>query len=311
MKNILTLYIVCLTLSQTLFALQTDEIAAPPIEDAPSSIMDAMERVYKQQELMGSGFRFGKYGHAIGLDESRPGNLFGTPVIRKSPAPFQPITASATLPPQPEVNIPLAGASGGSQFIPLRRPQNYLDIPTTPAATSTERIQRPDTDNTPPQQWFRDPNFNKVAPAGQPTGGNARTNNTGIGQPNSMQPTTSAMANVTALSSDSIQPQQQVQPQPFQQPPQPNDPRRIRAAEERLTSVLSGSGAIHWLSPVKVTINGTDVTVEGVVATESSRIAAGQVLLNDPNVKRVINKINVISNDPTKRPLPVELKLDR
>jgi hypothetical protein len=298
-------------LSQTLFALQTDDDAL--VNDMPlPGIQDAIDSVYKQQELMGSGFRYGKYGHAIGLDESRPGNLFGTPLKSSVTTPFRPIIIDM---PQSEVNIPLAGASGGSQFVPLRRPQNFLDIPTTPA-TSPEQIQRPDAGNASRQQWFRDPNFNKVAPAGQPTGGNVRMNKAGTGQPNSMLPTTtSSVTNVTALSSDSIL--QPIQPQPTQpqstqpQPPQPNDSRRIRAAEERLTQLLSGSVSIHWLSPVKVTLSGTVVTVEGVVANDTSRIAAGQVLLNDPNVQRVVNKINVISDDPNKRPLPIELKIDR
>ena len=75
-----------------------------------------------------------------------------------------------------------------------------------------------------------------------------------------------------------------------------------RAYQEHLTTVLLQAPAVNPLSPISVEYRDGVATVRGVVPTPSAREAAGRVLLAEPDVRRVENKLTFVRSDDVDGP---------
>ncbi|MDO5554670.1 MAG: BON domain-containing protein [Planctomycetia bacterium] len=69
---------------------------------------------------------------------------------------------------------------------------------------------------------------------------------------------------------------------------------QLAAFEEHLELLLLQSPLVHPLSPVQVEFRDGTATVRGVVPKQENRIEAGKVLLTEPRVLRVDNKLSVM-----------------
>lgn len=83
-------------------------------------------------------------------------------------------------------------------------------------------------------------------------------------------------------------------------PPSPEEKRR--AYQEYLTTILLQTPAVNPLSPISVDYRDGVATVRGIVPTPSAREAAGKVLLAEPDVKRVVNKLTFVRSDEVDGP---------
>ena len=70
-----------------------------------------------------------------------------------------------------------------------------------------------------------------------------------------------------------------------------------RSYQEYLTNRLLQTPAVNPLSPISVEFRDGVATVRGIVPTPSAREAAGSVLLAEPDVRRVENKLTCVRSD--------------
>lgn len=82
-------------------------------------------------------------------------------------------------------------------------------------------------------------------------------------------------------------------PLPISRPPA--DPNA--AIREYLELMLLRSPTVNPLSPIQVTYANGRATVRGIVPAETNRIEAGRILLTDPRVQTVDNKLTVLPTD--------------
>lgn len=69
------------------------------------------------------------------------------------------------------------------------------------------------------------------------------------------------------------------------------------SVREYLELMLLRSPTVNPLSPIQVTFDGGRATVRGIVPAEMNRVEAGRILLTDPRVKTVDNKLTVLPTD--------------
>ena len=69
------------------------------------------------------------------------------------------------------------------------------------------------------------------------------------------------------------------------------------SVREYLELMLLRSPTVNPLSPIQVTFDGGRATVRGIVPAETNRLEAGRILLTDPRVKTVDNKLTVLPTD--------------
>ncbi|MDR0869712.1 MAG: BON domain-containing protein [Planctomycetaceae bacterium] len=84
-----------------------------------------------------------------------------------------------------------------------------------------------------------------------------------------------------------------------------NNAAALRRFEQRLELALASNPAVQFLSPVRVSYQNGTATVQGVVPSQTQKVAAGSVLLRDPSVKQVNNLITVLPADPALAPKPI------
>ncbi len=82
----------------------------------------------------------------------------------------------------------------------------------------------------------------------------------------------------------------------------PSPEEKRRAYQERLTTLLLQTPAVNPLSPISVEYRDGVATVRGIVPTPSAREAAGRVLLTEPDVIRVENKLTYVRPDDVDGP---------
>ena len=82
-------------------------------------------------------------------------------------------------------------------------------------------------------------------------------------------------------------------PLPISRPPA--DPNA--AVREYLELMLLRSPTVNPLSPIQVIYANGRATVRGIVPAETNRIEAGRILLTDPRVQTVDNKLTVLPTD--------------
>lgn len=70
-----------------------------------------------------------------------------------------------------------------------------------------------------------------------------------------------------------------------------------RSYQEYLTTRLLQTPAVNPLSPISVEFRDGVATVSGIVPTPSAREAAGSVLLAEPDVRRVVNRLTCVRSD--------------
>jgi osmotically-inducible protein OsmY len=75
----------------------------------------------------------------------------------------------------------------------------------------------------------------------------------------------------------------------------PQSPQAISSA---LAQQLSSSPSLHWLSPISVSMEGRTATIRGEVASDWDRAMAEQVLLFEPGIAAVQNRLTVKSPAP-------------
>lgn len=264
-----------------------------------------------------TGFQYDSVGNIVGIDKDIPSSRF-RPLRRfSSPGIESYFPDSYFHPKNPdapdEINRPLVGDSGGTQSAPLRRPGNFYARPNVnamleeafaPGATDANAVApaaapgKPDS-----QRWFRDPGsirqgVRPLLPQSAPAPDPSQTPGAAPGG-----------AALPLSSTDALPPIAVPDSPPSSAAPSPADVRRFqRQFEERLEAGLIGHASIHALSPIQVSVSGTTATVRGVVADRQSRLAVGRQLLADPNIKQVNNLTTVLSDDPAKRPEPVDAK---
>jgi len=77
----------------------------------------------------------------------------------------------------------------------------------------------------------------------------------------------------------------------------------VQVIQERLELAILQSPQVNLLSPVQVLYQNGQAVVRGIVPTEASRVEAGRILLSDPNVSSVDNRLTVLPADMN-APLP-------
>lgn len=95
-------------------------------------------------------------------------------------------------------------------------------------------------------------------------------------------------------------------PAPLPIPPAMSQPTAAQLQEsfrEYLELLLLRSPNVNPLSPIEVRFQEGTATIRGVVPTQAHRIEAGRILLTDPRVKTVDNKLTILPTDPM-QPLP-------
>ncbi len=80
-------------------------------------------------------------------------------------------------------------------------------------------------------------------------------------------------------------------------PISPSPEEKRRSYQEYLTTLLLQTPAVNPLSPISVDYRNGVATVRGIVPTPSAREAAGRVLLAEPDVIRVENKLTYVRSD--------------
>jgi osmotically-inducible protein OsmY len=75
-------------------------------------------------------------------------------------------------------------------------------------------------------------------------------------------------------------------------------PQSPQALSSALARQLSSSPSLHWLSPISVSMEGRTATIRGEVASEWDRAMAEQVLLFEPGIAAVQNRLTVKSPAP-------------
>lgn len=86
-------------------------------------------------------------------------------------------------------------------------------------------------------------------------------------------------------------------------------PERAQPVQERLEGELLKSPLVNPLSPIQVTLEGGRAIVQGIVPNNESRVEAGRILLSDPRVESVDNRLTVLSDDAEKLPNPFDPNL--
>ncbi len=92
--------------------------------------------------------------------------------------------------------------------------------------------------------------------------------------------------------------------QPVVQAPTPEETRQ--AFQGYLEAQLLRSPSVNPLSPIQVDFNDGVAVVRGVVPTPSARVAAGNILLADPRVRRVENKLTFTRPDDPGLTAPIQ-----
>jgi hypothetical protein len=87
-----------------------------------------------------------------------------------------------------------------------------------------------------------------------------------------------------------------------------NQAETLRRFEQKLEGMLLSHPSIHFLSPVQISFRNGVVSVRGVVSDKEHKIAAGNLLLTNPEVKQVNNLISVVPTDPIQITAPIEPK---
>ncbi len=82
----------------------------------------------------------------------------------------------------------------------------------------------------------------------------------------------------------------------------PSPEEKRRSYQEYLTTLLLQTPAVNPLSPISVDYRNGVATVRGIVPTPSAREAAGRVLLAEPDVIRVENKLTYVRPDDVDGP---------
>ncbi|MDR1269104.1 MAG: hypothetical protein LBK82_06240 [Planctomycetaceae bacterium] len=159
-------------------------------------------------------------------------------------------------------------------------------------------------------RWFRD--FNRNDPSGvqglssrsqQNSGGNDYFNGNAVvvggellqNKPTPQSPVSATEANFRTNPVD-------------RQSATRNQAETLRRFEQKLEGMLLTHPSIHFLSPVQISFQNGVVSVRGVVSDKEHKIAAGNFLLTNPEVKQVNNLISVVPTDPTQITVPVEPK---
>ena len=96
--------------------------------------------------------------------------------------------------------------------------------------------------------------------------------------------------------------------QPVVQTPTPAETRQ--AFQGYLEAQLLRSPSVNPLSPIQVDFNDGVAVVRGVVPTPSARVAAGNILLADPRVRRVENKLTFTRPDDPGLTAPIQPTTD-
>ena len=91
---------------------------------------------------------------------------------------------------------------------------------------------------------------------------------------------------------------------PVVQTPTPEETRQ--AFQGYLEAQLLRSPSVNPLSPIQVDFNDGVAVVRGVVPTPSARVAAGNILLADPRVKKVDNKLTFMRPDDPGLTSPIQ-----
>ncbi len=84
---------------------------------------------------------------------------------------------------------------------------------------------------------------------------------------------------------------------PLFEPSAPSPEEKRRAYEEYLTTRLLETPEVNPLSPISVEFRDGVATARGIVPTPSAREAAGRVLLAEPDVRRVENRLTFVRPD--------------
>lgn len=257
------------------------------------SIGKGLNPTYPNSRFSGSGARFGRAGQFLGVDMNSPNSKF-KPYWENEPFNI-------------EDYFPKASASNSNRSIanttrmynqpapvemarrtePLRRPGQPM-LGTDPYIPD-EQLQR-DPDRTvrvgSGEQWFRD-----RVPAGE------------SGRGAGVDPVQGPIGPARAIGGDNFRPPipsvQQTQPEPERQKQMQRvqEANRIRTIEEQMEEALIRSPNVHPLSPVKVTLSGGVARIEGVVPTKASKTEAGVILLMNPAVQSVDNRLSVLGVD--------------
>lgn len=89
---------------------------------------------------------------------------------------------------------------------------------------------------------------------------------------------------------------------PFLSPPAPSPEEKRLAYQEYLTTRLLQTPEVNPLSPISVEFRDGVATARGIVPTPSAREAAGRVLLAEPDVRRVENRLTFVRPDDVDGP---------
>lgn len=251
---------------------------------------------YPNSRFEGSGAAFGANGEFLGYDINAPNARF-QPYWNQEPFEaldyFPARSVKRTGPSLAEStrrnNPPLIADLGGPQIRVAPRPgSSMLSIP--PGRAAEEVLQRPGTGNITDERWFRDrPGGGN--PAGSPGGEFSPIPGTVPG----------AVGPARAIGGNDFRPQPvPTTPQNSGQPiPQAAiNQSRIRMAESQLEEALIRSSVVHPLSPIEVVISNGTATVRGVVPNQAAKTEAETIILANPAVNAVNNRLSILNETP-------------
>ncbi|MGL4594648.1 MAG: BON domain-containing protein [Thermoguttaceae bacterium] len=269
-----------------------------------------------------SGFMFGPNNSFLGIDNNAPNSrfknlppepnlppsYFGPPIFPKNQSSKIATAESVT---------PIAPADVASQTpLPIRRSPNFFERTNVVIQENVQNIFNEASGDT-EQRWFRDPTslrtglpqIGAMENGKFPSGTSPGIGAVSVG-PELLQNDQSSRSGYSGNSSQNTQNQQsgkQIQTNKSASSSQISAS-SVRRFEQKLEGSLLETPDVHFLSPVRVSfLNGT-ATIRGVVTSQQDKVAAGLILLRDPNVQQVNNLISVVSADGTIMPAPIEPK---
>ncbi len=238
------------------------------------------------------GFRLGSNNSFLGIDANVRSSRFFTPPDVKPLLPSDYLGQRVVPRPDEDGSAnTIAPVARADTSRPIQRPPNFFDRPgimEPPAVVSEAELDR-----LPGQQrWFRDIGR-------RPTLADMPGNPT-------VPPDASGSGEAFAVGGELLSAPGAPGPGIVEHSVQVNPVVARRQFEQILENQLLSASSVHLLSPVQVSYQNGVVTVRGIVASQTDKIAVGNILLQNPNVKQVNNLISVVSRDPSEDPGIIE-----